>query len=198
MIPIAGLALIALLILINRSTYVTLEGRYVEQPVPFSHEHHVGGLGIDCRYCHYTVEKSSFAHIPGPDTCMHCHSQIWNDAEVLKPVREAAQTGQPLIWKRVYDLPDFVYFNHRIHVQKGVACVTCHGAIDRMPLTARAQPLHMQWCLDCHQNPGPHIRPKEAVTDVDWKPGPQHEQFIPQLIKKYNIQAPTHCTACHR
>jgi hypothetical protein len=135
------------------SAYTTEVNVPVQQTVPFSHEHHVGGLGIDCRYCHTSVETSSFAGIPPTETCMTCHSQVWRDAPVLAPVRESWATGKPLHWARVNKLPDYVYFDHSIHVQKGVACVSCHGRIDRMPLTWKAHSLYMRWCLDCHRAP---------------------------------------------
>ena len=135
----------------------------VEQPVPFSHEHHVAGLGIDCRYCHTGVEKSAFAGIPPTETCMTCHSQVWRDAPALAPVRESWATGKPLRWKRVHDLPDYVYFNHSIHVQKGVACVSCHGRVDKMPLMAKQHSLYMRWCLDCHRAPEAHQQPVSEV-----------------------------------
>src|SRR5471030_1368051 len=124
-----------------------------EQPVPFSHKHHAGELGIDCRYCHTSVEKSNFAGVPPTQTCMTCHSQIWSDSPNLEPVRQSWRTGTPIVWTRVHDLPDFVYFNHSIHIKKGVGCVSCHGQVDEMPITWKAHTLTMAWCLDCHRNP---------------------------------------------
>src|SRR5512146_394728 len=138
---------------LQRSPYTTYRGVAHTQPVPFSHQHHVGGLGIDCRYCHTSVETSSFAGLPPTQTCMNCHSQIWTQAPVLQPVRDSWSSGQPVIWTRVYNLPGFVYFNHSIHVQKGIGCETCHGRVDEMPLTYQAVSLHMEWCLDCHRDP---------------------------------------------
>src|SRR5881397_115499 len=137
----------------GRSDYWTRVGAPIEQPVPFSHQHHVAGLGIDCRYCHTSVETSNFAGIPPTATCMNCHAQIWTSASMLEPVRSSYANNQPLQWQRVHRLPDFVHFNHSIHVAKGVGCATCHGRIDQMPLTYQASPLTMQWCLDCHRNP---------------------------------------------
>ncbi len=145
------------------SPYATDVTKPVPQPVPFSHQHHVAGLGIDCRYCHTGVETSAFAGIPPTETCMTCHSQVWRDAPVLAPVRESWMSGRPLHWNRVNDLPDYVYFDHSIHVQKGVACVSCHGRIDRMPLVAKEHSLYMRWCLDCHRDPQRHLQPASEV-----------------------------------
>ncbi len=150
------------------SSYITGVGRAVDQPVPFSHQHHVAGLGIDCRFCHTSVEDSSFANIPATETCMQCHSQIWTNAEMLEPVRESFRTGKRIEWTRVHDLPDFVYFNHSVHVAKGVACATCHGQVDQMPMMAKANSLYMQWCLECHRHPEEKIGPKGRVTDMAW------------------------------
>lgn len=148
---------------IERSPYVTEVDVVRDQPVPFSHEHHVSGLGIDCRYCHTSVEKSAFAGLPATEICMSCHSQIWKDSPMLEPVRESYRTGKPLRWTRVHDLPDFVYFNHSIHIAKGVGCESCHGRVDRMPLMRRAASLEMAWCIDCHEHPQPAIRPLDQV-----------------------------------
>ena len=138
---------------VQRSPYVTYAGVARPQPAPFSHQHHVGGLGIDCRYCHTSVEVSSFAGIPPTRTCMNCHAQIWTGAPMLEPVRESFSSGKSLIWNRVNDLPDFVYFNHSIHINKGVGCNTCHGPVDRMPLMYNYASLQMEWCLNCHRAP---------------------------------------------
>src|SRR5437868_7661595 len=148
---------------LDRSSYNTREHMAREQPVPFSHAHHVGGIGIDCRYCHTSVETSSFAGIPPTKTCMNCHSQIWSTSPTLEPVRESFRTGRSIMWTRVNDLPDFVYFNHSIHVAKGVGCESCHGRVDRMPLMRRAATLEMQWCLDCHRHPETQIRGRADV-----------------------------------
>src|SRR5215210_8075067 len=141
---------------ISRSSYVTETDVVRAQPVPFSHEHHVGGLGIDCRYCHTAVEVSSFAGIPPTATCMNCHSQIWTNAEMLEPIRASFRSGKPIIWSRVHRLPDFVHFNHGIHVNKGVGCASCHGRVDRMNLIYQASPLTMEWCMNCHRAPEKH------------------------------------------
>lgn len=186
------------------SPYITLAGDYIEQPVPFSHSHHVGGLGLDCRYCHTSVEVSANAGFPPTHTCMTCHSQIWTNAPVLEPVRESLREERRIRWKRVYRIPDYVYFDHSIHVAKGVGCTTCHGQIDRMPLTSAAKPFYMQQCLDCHQNPENFVRPKEEVFSMDWRPPAQPQERRRQgleLIQKYKI-APAHkltdCYVCHR
>ena len=184
--------------LVAHSGYVTRQGLVSKQPVPFSHDHHVGQIGIDCRYCHTAVESSSSAGIPPTATCMNCHNQLWTNAALLEPVRTSFATGKPLTWDRVHDLPGFVYFDHSIHVAKGVACVTCHGQVDRMPLMYQFAPLTMQWCMDCHKDPVPNIRPREAVTRMDWEApsdlaGRQHE-----LAALYNVQSKTSCSTCHR
>ncbi|MBK8901629.1 MAG: cytochrome c3 family protein [Anaerolineaceae bacterium] len=182
-----------------RSPYVTGEGVVRPQPVPFSHEHHVRGLGIHCRYCHTAVETSSFAGMPPTHTCMTCHSQVWTDAPALEPVRESWQSGEPIAWNRVYDLPDFVYFDHSIHVAKGVGCETCHGRLDQMPLTWQAQPLHMEWCLDCHRQPEQFLRPPEEIYTMGWEPNNQAE-LGQELAAEYHIQQNqlTDCSICHR
>src|SRR5438270_6496915 len=148
---------------IQGSPYVTYEGVRKPQPVPFSHQHHVTGLGIDCRYCHTSVEDSSFAGIPPTKTCMNCHSQIWTNAALLEPVRASYRSGESLQWIRVNTLPDFVFFNHSIHVTKGVGCNTCHGPVDTMPLMYQQESLQMEWCLGCHRDPGQNLRPRDQV-----------------------------------
>ncbi|UEM18554.1 cytochrome C [Skermanella mucosa] len=179
--------------------YYTRVGFVRPQPVPFSHEHHVGGLGLDCRYCHTSVEVSANAGMPPTHTCMTCHSQLWTNAEVLAPVRQSLAEGEPIRWNRVYDLPDYVFFNHSIHVAKGVGCTTCHGQIDRMPLTWQAASLSMGWCLDCHRDPAPNLRPREEVFDTDWKPTPDTPTGE-QLLAAYDIHPATlsDCSVCHR
>ncbi len=184
--------------LIARSPYENYQDVPREQPVPFSHEHHAGGLGLDCRYCHLTVETSSFAGIPPTKVCMNCHSQMWATAPALEPVRESYRTGRSIEWTRVYDLPDFVYFNHSIHVAKGVGCATCHGRVDKMPLTWRAQPLTMKWCLDCHRHPERYVRPRETVFEMDYTPPPDQIALGGRLVREYRIQSLTSCSTCHR
>ena len=179
-----------------RSPYITEAGVIREQPVPFSHAHHVGQVGIDCRYCHTTVETTHSAGMPPTETCMNCHSQLWKDAPLLEPVRESYRTGEPIHWTRVHDLPDFAYFDHSIHVSKGVGCSTCHGQVDKMPLMWRENSLQMQWCLDCHRKPAPNIRPRDQVLNMDWKPGEQ----TPEQAKwdKEHVHSKTNCSVCHR
>lgn len=181
---------------IVRSPFATGQGVTLEQPVPFSHQHHVGGLGIDCRYCHTSVETSNFAGIPPTATCMNCHAQIWTNASMLEPVRSSFATGQPLRWQRVHRLPDFVHFNHSIHVAKGIGCATCHGRIDRMNLTYQASPLTMSWCLDCHRDPAKFVRPKDQVFNMAYTPANQKE-LGPQLVRSYGIKSLTSCSTCH-
>lgn len=146
-----------------RSDYVRHVGWIIQQPVPFSHQHHVAGLGIDCRFCHSSVERSAQASLPPTFTCMTCHSQIWTNAALLAPVRDSLTENRPIVWARVTDVPDYVYFNHSIHVSKGVGCESCHGDVAGMPLTYKAKTLTMQFCLDCHRNPGPNLRPLANV-----------------------------------
>ncbi|HWO43208.1 MAG TPA: cytochrome c3 family protein [Candidatus Eisenbacteria bacterium] len=196
------IGLLWILAAIDRSSYVTEAGVVREQPVPFSHQHHVGGLGIDCRYCHTSVEESSFAGIPATEICMNCHSQIWAASDMLKPVRDSFKTGEPLRWQRVHNLPDFVYFDHSIHVHKGVGCATCHGPVDRMPLMWQAESLQMEWCLGCHRNPAPALRPREFITSMDWRPPAGQEAALARrLAEEYEISSPevlTSCSTCHR
>ncbi len=154
----------------SRSSYMTEVGVVRDQPVPFSHEHHVAGLGIDCRYCHTSVEKSASAGMPSTATCMNCHAHIWKQSPLLEPVRASYRTGESLEWTRVHDLPDFVYFNHSVHVAAGVGCASCHGRVDKMPLMWREHSLHMDWCLECHRNPEPHRRPRDEVFNLAWEP----------------------------
>jgi hypothetical protein len=182
----------------NRSGYVTQAGVEREQPVPFSHQHHVGGMGVDCRYCHTSVETSAVAGIPPTRTCMNCHSQIWNQSPTLEPVRESFRSGKSIEWTRVHDLPEFVYFNHSAHVNKGVGCTTCHGPVDRMPLMLQSASLQMEWCLQCHRNPEKFVRPKEEVFSVSWQPPADQVDKGRELVKQYGIQARTSCSTCHR
>jgi hypothetical protein len=184
-----------------RSSYQTQVGVVRPQPVEFSHEHHVGGLGIDCRYCHTSVETSAFAGIPATEICMQCHSQIWRDSPKLELVRTSFQSGESIHWTRVHDLPDFVYFDHSIHVNKGVGCISCHDRVDRMPLMWRAETLHMQWCVDCHRRPEPHLRPPDEVFSMEpSKPrgSAADSQRARALVRAYQISNETDCSVCHR
>ena len=191
-------ALLWLLATIERSPYLTQADVVRQQPVPFSHKHHVSGLGIDCRYCHTAVEESAFAGIPSTKTCMTCHSQIWADSPMLEPVRASFRTDTSIPWTRVNDLPDFVYFDHSIHVNKGIGCVTCHGRVDQMPLTWPAYPLTMEWCLECHRAPERFVRPQAQVFRMDWEPPPHRMAWGQQLVREYHIQPGTSCSTCHR
>lgn len=184
-----------------RSPYATGQGVVLKQPVPFSHQHHVAGLGIDCRYCHTSVEQSAFAGIPPTQTCMNCHNQIWTNADLLEPVRSSYANNVPIEWNRVHDLPDFVFFNHSVHVAKGVGCVTCHGQVDRMPLMFQQASLQMEWCLDCHRDPGKFVRPREEVFNINWQPPAdpaERHALQARLVKEYNVQSLMSCSTCHR
>jgi hypothetical protein len=187
-----------LVLQIARSSYVTQAHVARPQPVPFSHKHHVAGIGIDCRYCHTTVEESAFAGIPPTKTCMNCHSQIWADSPTLEPVRESYRTDVSLEWTRVHDVADFVYFDHSIHISKGVGCVTCHGRVDQMPLAWKVETLQMEWCLDCHRNPELYVRPRDQVFSMDWEPDEDQRLLGARLMEEYNIQTSTDCSVCHR
>ncbi len=180
------------------SSYVTVAEIAHLQPVPFSHQHHVGRLGIDCRYCHTSVEDSSFAGVPSTKTCMNCHSQMWVGSEMLAPVRASYESGKSILWQRVHDLPDFVYFNHSIHINKGIGCVTCHGQVDQMPLTWQVQSLQMRWCLECHRHPEKFVRPREEVFSMNWTPPKDQAVLGKELVEKYQIKSLTSCSTCHR
>jgi hypothetical protein len=190
--------LIGLLIAIGQSSYVTRAQEYIEQPIQFSHLHHAGDDGIDCRYCHTSVETAAFAGIPPTKTCMNCHSQIWSTAAILEPVRASFRDDTPLRWIRVHDLPDFVYFNHSIHVKKGMGCETCHGRVDEMPLMLQQNSLQMEWCLSCHRNPEQFVRPRSEVFTMGYSPPVPQSELGPQLVKDYGIQSLTSCSVCHR
>jgi Cytochrome c7 and related cytochrome c len=197
---VLGLA-VFITVAINRSGYVTQAAIAREQPLQFSHAHHAGGMGIDCRYCHTSVEESAFANIPPTKTCMSCHSQIWSQSPMLEPVRSSFRTGQPLSWTRVHDLPDFVYFNHSIHVRQGVGCATCHGPVDRMPLMYQYSSLQMEWCLDCHRSPERFVRPRDQVFNMEWEPPADDPGLGARLVKQYGIAdsySLTSCSVCHR
>ena len=182
----------------NRSDYLTQVAVPRKQPVPFSHKHHVSGIGLDCRHCHTSVEESAFAGLPATKTCMTCHSQVWADSPMLEPVRASFRTDQPLEWTRVHDLPDFVYFNHSIHVKKGVGCVSCHGRVDQMPLVWKQQTLQMEWCLDCHRHPEGRLRPPEQVFNMTWQPEEDQSVLGAALVLKNKVRNPTSCSDCHR
>jgi hypothetical protein len=183
---------------LSRSSYATQADVVREQPVPFSHAHHVGGIGIDCRYCHTSVEKAAFANIPPTKTCMNCHSQLWNTSPTLEPVRESFRSDRSIAWTRVHDLPDFAYFNHSIHVNKGVGCETCHGRVDRMPLMWQKATLQMEWCLECHRHPERYVRPRADVFRMGYEPPADQAALGRRLVAEYNIQSLTSCSTCHR
>ena len=201
-LKLGGLAVVAFLATGSVIAYQHFQGPYSQgeaphQPIPFSHKHHVGDDGIDCRYCHDSVENASFAGLPAVEVCMTCHSQLFTDAPLLQPLRDSAATGRPLAWARVHHLPDFVYFDHSIHVKKGVGCVECHGEVDRMPLMRRVASLEMQWCLQCHRNPEPHLRPAAYVYDM------RSTREIRRLFGAPHVALDstrrlTDCSTCHR
>jgi len=184
-----------------RSSWLTKQNEIVEQPIQFSHAHHVGGIGLDCRYCHTTVEKSSFAGIPPTKTCINCHSQIWANAPLLEPVRASFRDDKPLNWTRVNDLPDFVYFNHQIHVKQGVGCATCHRPVDKMPLMYQATSLQMEWCLECHRAPEKFLRPRSEVFNMSYEAPANQLELGLALKKEYKVPGIEHmtsCSVCHR
>jgi hypothetical protein len=191
-------ALLGLFDKVNRSSWMTQAHVTRDQPIQFSHERHVAGNGLDCRYCHSSVEQSPFAGIPSTKTCMNCHSQIFSTSPFLEPVRASFRTGRSLQWTRVDDLPDFAYFNHSIHVRKGVGCTTCHGPVDRMPLMWQEQSLQMAWCVDCHRRPEAFVRPRDAVFRVDYVPPANQLAVGRRLVAEYGIQSLTSCSTCHR
>jgi hypothetical protein len=185
--------------LLNRSPYWTNVGVTLNQPVPFSHQHHVGDLGIDCRFCHASVATSSYAGMPDTQTCMTCHSQIWKDAAMLAPVRQSYAENKPIKWNRVNEVPGFVYFDHSIHINKGVGCSSCHGRVDEMPITWKATDMEMQWCLSCHRHPEGQLRQLTQVYQMDWAPA-RNPQVAADLSRARDIHKDhlTDCSACHR
>jgi hypothetical protein len=187
-----------LLAVLNRSSYVTEQNVARQQPVQFSHKHHAGELGIDCRYCHTAVEVSARAGIPPTATCMNCHAQIWVDAPFLEPVRASYRTDESIRWVKVYDLPDFVHFNHSAHVSRGIGCASCHGRVDHMNQIWQASSLQMEWCLDCHRHPERNVRPRDAVFDMAWTPPADDPDFGPRLVRENGVVSRTDCTTCHR
>jgi hypothetical protein len=197
---LVGVALVAVLA-VARSPYMTRQNISREQPVQFSHKHHVGDDGIDCRYCHTGVETSAVAGIPPTKTCMNCHSVLFNTSAYLEPVRESYRSDTSIAWVKIHRLADFVYFNHSIHVNKGVGCSSCHGQINQMPLVFQANTLLMQWCVECHRNPEQVLRPKDQVFNMDWKAPDNQAEAGAELRKLYNIRTTvelTSCSTCHR
>jgi Cytochrome c7 and related cytochrome c len=193
--------LFTLLAGIQRSAYSTQQDVARAQPIQFSHKHHVGDEAIDCRYCHTSVENSAFAGIPPTKTCMNCHSQLYVDSPYLEPVRESFRSGKPIEWNRVHKLADFVYFNHSIHINKGVGCQTCHGQVDQMPLMRQVATLQMEWCLDCHRQPERYLRPRQYVFSMTWQPPANQLEEGRKLAAEYHVRPPaalTSCSTCHR
>ena len=173
-------------------------GYQPKQPVPFSHALHAGSLGMDCRYCHNTVERAAYAAVPPTATCMNCHSLVKKDSPLLEPVRKSFDTGEPIHWKRVHMLPDYAYFNHSVHLAAGVGCVSCHGRIDQMQVVTQDQPLSMSWCLDCHRNPGPNLRPVSEITSMSWDAKTAGYDPAKDPLRTRQLDPPEHCSGCHR
>jgi hypothetical protein len=197
---LGGVALTAVLV-VARSPYITNQHVSRSQPIQFSHKHHVGDDGIDCRYCHTSVETSAFAGIPPTKTCMNCHSVLFNNVGYLEPVRESFRTDESIRWNKVHRLADYVYFNHSIHINKGIGCSSCHGSVNQMPLIQQASPLNMNWCLECHRNPQQNLRPKDQIFNMDWKAPANQEQVGRQLAAEYKLRTTvelTSCSTCHR
>lgn len=195
---VGGLVYAVVLITGVFSPEMSAIGYAPEQPVPYSHRLHAGDMGIDCRYCHTTVETTAKANIPPTATCMNCHTTVRTQSEKLEPVRRSAETGEAIPWIRVHDLPDFVYFNHAGHIQSGVGCVSCHGRVDRMEVVEQTKPLTMGWCLECHRDPAPHIRPVEFVTDMEWKADGDPAELGARLMTERRIAPSEDCATCHR
>jgi hypothetical protein len=192
-------ALLWLSAAISRSPWVTQARVTQHQPIQFSHERHVAGNGLDCRYCHTSVEESAFAGIPPTKTCMTCHSQVWKDAPMLEPVRESYRSDRSIEWLRVHDLPDFAYFDHSIHIKKGIGCESCHGRVDQMPLMWRENSLNMEWCLECHRDPAKYVRPREEVFTMGFEPFPaSRDDLAARWIEEYQVKPSTNCSTCHR
>ncbi len=193
-----ALAAVVVVAVIPRSSFVTRENEAREQPVPFYHKHHVGGMGIDCRYCHTSVERSATAGLPPTQTCMNCHSLIFKDSPTLEPVRASWRSDRSIEWAKVHDLPDFVYFNHSAHVSKGVGCTTCHGAVDSMSFVSTQSSLLMEWCLDCHRQPEKYLRPQSEVFSVSYRPPANQLALGRRLAAEYHVRTRTTCSTCHR
>jgi hypothetical protein len=206
LVKVAFAAVATIVVLLPASAWFWQASHYARnmnaptaQTVPFSHAHHVSGLGVDCRYCHNSVETAATAGMPTTYVCMTCHSQIWTNAEILAPVRQSLSSDRPIEWRRVTDLPDYVYFDHSAHIANGVGCASCHGDVARMPLTWKAKTLTMQFCLDCHRNPGPNLRPRDKIFDTSWRRDP--DTATPEaLMAQYHIGARNlaECSICHR
>jgi len=180
------------------SPWYTDVGYQPVQPVPFSHKLHADDLGLDCRYCHSSIERSPVANVPPTQTCMNCHKLILPDSEKLLPIRESWASGEPMKWVRVHKLPDYVYFDHSVHLNVGIGCVSCHGQINRMERVTQRKPLSMSWCLDCHRNPDENLRPPDQITNMNWVKPDNHAEFVKQWKKEKNIIVKEDCSVCHR
>ena len=192
----AAASLVIVPMLYVRTPYNTSQFQPWAQPVEFDHRHHVRDDAIDCLYCHEDAERSPYAGVPAAERCLGCHDQIWNDSSLIAPLRDSVATGQPIRWQRVHSLPDFVYFDHSIHVNKGIGCVTCHGRVDQMAAVYQVHRLSMSWCLDCHRDPTPHLRPRDRITSMTWTAGSPAETDA--LADQYRPRRLTHCSTCHR
>jgi hypothetical protein len=195
--PVLGVVLVGAVWYYGSPRYTDV-GYAPKQPVPYSHKLHVGQLGLDCRYCHASVEVSPVSNIPPTQVCMNCHHVVKKDSEWLAPIRESLATGRPMRWIRVHDLPEYAFFNHASHVRAGVGCVSCHGRIDTMEVVTQVEPLSMGWCLDCHRNPTPHLRPVEEVTNMEWFPPSDQAELAMQAMTDLSIAPPVDCSGCHR
>ena len=205
LVAIGLLTYVPLLWSLGFSPHTTDVGYQPKQPIPFSHQQHAGDLKIDCRYCHSTVDQAAFAAIPPTQVCMNCHASIKSDSPLLVVLRDSYSSGEPVVWTKVHDLPDFVYFNHSAHIQKGVGCASCHGRIDQMPEVFQSEPISMSWCLRCHRQPELFLRPREQVTNMQWDPlaatGKSQRELGSELKQAHHVQSPefmTSCTTCHR
>lgn len=192
---LAVMGLIAAPMIYARTPYATGAADPVLQPIAFDHRHHVRDDGIDCMYCHDGADRAPYAGVPPTERCMGCHAQIWNDSHAIAPLVDSAATGQPIHWQRVHSLPGFVYFDHAVHVTRGIGCVSCHGRVDDMAAVLQVQPLTMQWCLDCHRDPVPHLRPRAQITNMAWTAAPGE---VAALARVYQPRRLTHCSTCHR
>ncbi len=195
-VVIGASALLAAPMIYARSPFATGQSDPLLQPVEFDHRHHVRDDGIDCRYCHSAVERAPYAGVPATELCLGCHNQIWNDSTLLAPVRDSATTGRPIAWQRVHSLPDFVYFDHSVHVTRGIGCVSCHGRVDEMAAVYQVEPLSMRWCIDCHRDPVPHLRPLDQITSTTWQAA--NAEVTTALAAEYATRSLTHCSTCHR
>lgn len=207
---VGGLLYVVTIVNFGFSPQATDVGYEPKQPIPYSHALHVGQLGLDCRYCHTTVEKAAFAAVPATATCMNCHTKIRTNSELLKPLRDSWKKNEPLQWTKVHRLPDYVYFNHSAHVTRGVSCVSCHGRVDKMEVVYQQETLSMGWCLDCHRNPEQHIRPVDQVTNLAWLPDGVNLADDPEKIleakkkvgaeerARRHLNPSQDCTTCHR